>query len=373
MSTTYKDPYKILDSGTFKRFAKEAETSIKKGNVTHTLGYYIEKQVASSFWGGIGLSGFTLYPTIMNLLGNRELKKVSKSFLKYQFERIASGYNIQDEIAANICIFSIIGYEMTEYKINEQTLSLVPKFLIRSVSKFSVSSARKSVIKEMDEAEYSTLKFAILSSASLLCYYYETIGYIDTFCKNSIVELTDALRRNIDILHFTTFNMRNILGGFNSIKIIEGLNSHSFQTYIKDIQDPDIKEKIGMLLKRNSDKIKHDSKEFCESYLYKEQIAKGISYDKNVEYLKNAYFRYICPSYQFLLDCCGQYYDEMMHLNVDSSKWFNINEFDHQLIYLLSAWLKENRDYKWIKEKNKSDLAEDITNYILSYLRENNL
>ena len=140
---TYNNPYKILESDIFRKFKEDLEayfTSVDSGRLPN---FYIEKALISSFYGTIGLSGFTLYPTIMNYVGKRELKKLSNKILLYQFERIAKGYSIEEELAANICIFSLIGYEMTEYKINEQSLALVPKFLIRSVSEFSISNAKK--------------------------------------------------------------------------------------------------------------------------------------------------------------------------------------------------------------------------------------
>lgn len=364
----YNNPYKILESDIFRKFEEELDVYFTRGDSECLPNSYIEKSLISSFWGAIGLSGITLCPTVINFVGNRDLKKLSKKILLYQFERIAKGYGIEEELAANICMFSLIGYEMTEYKVNEQSLALVPKFLIRSVSEFSISNAKKSVAKEMDEEEYAVLQFVVYSSLALLCFHYESIGYINTFCKKASFLLIGSLMRNVDSLQFVTYNLEDALESYNATNIKECIDGNIFRHYIKGIPDSQIKQQIELLAVRNTNKVLEDSKQFYESYLYKNQLSKGKSYDKIVEFLKNAYFRYICPSYQYLLDCCGKYYDEMMHLNIESSKWFDINEFDHQLIYLLAAWLKESRNYGEIADKSKSELAEDITNYILSYL-----
>lgn len=364
MATTYKNPYQILESEIFKRFSKHIDEELTK---EQTSNQWFEKAIASSFWSAVGLSGFTVVPTLQNYFGNRQLKNISKNILKYQFDKIAKGASINEEIVINICIFSLIGYEMHNYKLNEQSLSLVPKFLLRSISKLSINAAQVSLAKEMDEANYSILQHVILSSMALLCYYYETIGFIDFFCKKAMMELTISLKSNICTLELIKHPFHYSLKSYEKTSIEECLNTHLLEDYISSISNVKTKEDIELLVKRNKTNLLKDSEQFYGTFLYIEELSEGKSYDKIVSYIKNGYFRFICPSYQYLLDSCAKCYKDIIHLDLEISKRDNLYDFDRQLVSSLATWLKENRNYHCLKNKSTNNLADDITNHIISY------
>ena len=364
MATTYKNPYQILESETFKRFSKHIDEELTK---KQTSNRWFEEAIASSLWKAVGLSGFTLYPALRNFFWKRELKNISRDILKYQFDRISKGASINEEIVINICIFSLIGYEMHDYELNKQSLSLVQKFLLRSITKLSINAAQVSLAKEMDEVNYSILQNVILSSMALLCYYYETTGTIDFFCKRAMMELATSLEYNICTLELIKHPFHYTLKSYEKTSIEECLNTRLFEDYISSISNAKTKEDIELLVRRNKNKLLKDSKQFYGTYLYIEELSEGKSYDKIVSYIKNGYFRFICPSYQYLLNSCAKCYKDIIHLDLEISKRDNLYKFDRQLVLSLATWLKENRNYNCLKNKSINSLACDITNHIISY------
>lgn len=361
MTKIYKDPYQILDTDTFRSFSKSINEEITK---EQTSNRWFEEAIASSLWGAVGLSGFTLYPALRNFFWKRELKDTSRNILKYQFDRISKGASINEEIAINICIFSLIGYEMHDYKLNEQSLYLVQKFLLRSISKLSINAAQVSLAKDMDEANYSILQHVILSSITLLCYYYETIGYVDLFCKKAMIELIISLKRNLCTPELIKHPFYNVLSGYQKVSIEDCLRDSFFDQYVLSISDSNTQEQIELLVKRNKDKILEDSNQYYGTYLYIEKLSQGESYDKIESYLKNNYFRFICPSYQYLLECCKKYHKEMILLNIEKSRKEHLYKRNVHTILSLATWLKNNRNYDCIKCKNPKELANDITFYL---------
>lgn len=360
-----KNPYKILESKEFLSFINDIGIdNITPENSKNSIG---ENAFNFFFWGRVGLSGFTTYPKLMNYLANKDLSKISQKLLSYQIKQIQNGEDILKELCANLGLFAVISCKMDTLRIENQSLSAVPSFLYRTIANLSIKKAQISMAEENDLMRRSIL-FHNVSSASILlasAYQNEKDANLLTCAK----EIFSAYETSIDIHGFLYTNLANSLKANNVGDIFHLLDSTPFvEQYVNAVKDKELSEQLGLLLKEKKDELLSDAKIYFGGYCYENAI-ETTSYEKTVEAIKNNYFRYICPNYIYLLNTCGRYYDEMMHYNVKMGKWNDLNIYDHKMIYMLAGWLKENRNYDCIRNISKARLAHDITDYIITYIR----
>jgi len=357
-----KDPYKILETPYSHNLLDSIGCEFNHISPTKSL---TEKAFCKVFWGQVGLSGFTLYPTLLNYSENRELMNLSKRLLSYFFRRIDGEASIEKEMPICLLSFALIGFKLYKINIDKYTLSCVPKFIFRSLTKFSFHDAQISMAKESDENSYRDLQFIITSCYALLVYAYQKHGLTD-FIKNSTIEIADSYKRTLSVLQLFTFRLRTCLADENAKNIFELLSNKSMA--FSKISETSISNEMNQLAQSESKEIIESVKVYELDYIYKLKEYSSLSYSELVEKIKDNYFRYICPSYTYLLDQSGKYYDEMIHLNVKQNKWRSLYEFDHSLVYMLAGWIKDNRSYSCLSTVSKDQLASDITNYILNYI-----
>lgn len=361
-----EDPYKILESLYSQRLLDNVGAEFIKVSPSHGL---IEMTFTKVFWGQVGLSGFTLYPNIINYCNHREIINLSKRILNYYYNRIDKGYSIEQEFPMCMLSFAVIGCRLDKLGIEKNTLSCVPKFLFRSLTKFSIHNAQVSIAKDYDENNYQNLHFVIISCFALLVYAYKRNG-LTNFIKESVIELANSYIRNITIFQFMIYNLSTCIKITNTDNIYE-LLKYKGEALIKKITDNSIYNDFVRLLSSELNEMIESVEKYELGYIYKLEEYANLSYTSLVEKIKNNYFRFICPSYIYLLDQSGKYYDEMIHLNVKFKKWNSCNDFDHVMIYMLAGWLQNYRQYACIENVSQERLASDITNYILNYIRHN--
>lgn len=74
--------------------------------------------------------------------------------------------------------------------------------------------------------------------------------------------------------------------------------------------------------------------------------------------------------YMELLGRAGRIYSDMCNLNILSGiRKKDSNEYDHYLVYCIAGWMKDHLLLNCLDGKSQKVIAEDITNYILEYLR----
>lgn len=369
----YTNPYKILESKDFLAFLEAI--GLKKYLQKPQYKFSIEENVFNfGFWGQVGLPGFTAYPKAMNFLENHELFKISKKLLLYQIQQLKNGVSINNELCANLGIFAIIGSKLNTLDIEKQALSSIPTFLFRIIKKFSIENAQISMAKERDISNRRTLFHCISSALVLLTFYYYEKKYEVLSIKKYVEEILEVYNTTIDIHPFLYAPLNESLRTANVKCLLSLLESSSFiDQYIDTVSEKKLSNQLKFLHQNQKAGFISDTKKFFGGYHFENILEKHSSYDKKVLAIKNNYFRFICPSYVYLLITCGKYYDEMMHYNVKMGKWNDLNSYDHKMIFLLAGWLKENRNYDCINGISKEKLANDITEYILSYIRGNKL
>ena len=356
------DPYKILESQCNSQLLDSIGAEFITVSPSKNA---IEMAFNKVFWGKVGLSGFTLYPNIINYLSQREINNLSKQLLNYFYSCIDRGYSIEQQYPLCLLSFTFLGCKSYKLGVEKQTLSCVPKFLFRTITKFSIHEAGISVAKDYDETSYQDLYFVIISCYALLVYAYKRKG-LTHYIKDCVIELANSYKRNINIYQFTTYNLPLSLRDTNNIY---NLIRHNSEDHIKNITDTSIYTELKRLVTYESKEIIESVEKYHLNYIYNLEEYRNLSYSDLIDQIKNNYFRYICPSYIYLLDQSGKYYDEMLHLNIKYGKWTCSSDFDHSMIYMLAGWLLSNRQYPCLKGISQGNLASDITNYILKYIK----
>lgn len=359
------DPYKILESAYSSQILDRIGAEFIKGSPSKNT---IEMAFSKVFWGKVGLSGFTLYPNIINYLNQREINNLSKQLLNYFYSCLDRGYSLEQQYPLCLLAFTFLGSKLYKLGIDKQTLSCVPKFLFRAIMNFSIHEAGVSVAKDYDESSYQDLHFVIISCYALLVYAYKRKG-LTHYIKDAVIELVNAYNRNINIYQFTIYNLPLSLRTTDNIY---HLIRYNIEDLIKNIKDTSIYTELKQLMTSESKEIIESVEKYHLNHIYDLEEYRNLSYSDLIDQIKNNYFRYICPSYIYLLDQSGKYYDEMLHLNIKYDKWTNSNDFDHSMIYMLAGWLLINRQYPCLKGISQINLASDITNYILNYIKGNN-
>lgn len=363
------DPYKILESKDFIPFLKDIGVEcITKPHHEVSSGEILFNSV---FWGKVGLSGFTTYPKIMNRLVNRELLSLSRQLLSYQFQQIQNGKTFLRELCANLGLFTIIASEMDSIMMEEHALSTVPAFLFRAVKDFSIEKAQISLARENDIRHRYAL-FHVMSSTLILlgfAYYESEESDLRIYAK----EILKAYDTSLNIHEFLYADLTDSLNADNTKDLVHLLDHSSFlEQYIRNIPGKALSNQLEALLQRRSQELVSDAKKYVGGYCFENVLEKDIPYDKAVAEIKNNYFRYICPNYTYLLNTCGKYYDEMMHYNVKKGRWNSLSLYDHKMVYMLAGWLKDNRDYDCLTGISKERLAHEITDHIITYIRNMN-
>lgn len=73
-----------------------------------------------------------------------------------------------------------------------------------------------------------------------------------------------------------------------------------------------------------------------------------------------------------LLGRAGRIYSDMCNLNILSGiRKENSNEYDHYLVYCIAGWIKDHLLLSCLNGKSQREIADDITNNILEYLKNN--
>ena len=268
--------------------------------------------------GQVGLSGFTLYPNIINYLENRELVNLNKKILNYFFSRIENGHSIEEEFPMSLMSFILSGCELHKLTIDKYSLSCVPKFLFRSLTKLSIHDAQVSLAKECDENTYKVNQFTITSCFALLVFAYKHCG-LTNFIKNAAIELADAYTRTLSIIDLASFNFKRGLMSTGE-STLYNLLRYKQTSIISRIADCALKEDLNHLASKESDELIRTVSTYGLNYIYKLEEYSNLSYAQLNEKIKENYFRFICPSYTYLLDKAGKYYDEMIHLNIEYHK-----------------------------------------------------
>lgn len=360
-----KNSYKILKSKEFSSFINDIGIdNITPQNSKKSIG---ENAFNFFFLGKIGLSGFTAYPKLINYLSDKDLSKLSQKLLSYQIKQIQNGKDILKELCANLGLFAVISCKIDILRIKNQSLLIIPSFLYRTFANLSIKKAQISMAEENDLMRRSILFHNISSAFILLASAYQNgkDANLLTYAK----EIFSAYETSINLHEFLYANLANSLKANNVDDIFHLLDSSPFvEQYAKTVKDKELSEQLGLLLNEKKNELLSDAKTYFGGYCY-ENVIEMTSYEKTVDAIKNNYFRYICPNYIYLLNTCGRYYDEMMHYNIKMGKWNDLNIYDHKMIYMLAGWLKENRDYDCIRNISKAKLAHDITDYIITYIR----
>jgi len=365
----YSNPYKILESEDFLVFldAIGLEKHPQKPRYKSSVG---ENIFNFGFWGQVGLSGFTAYPKAMNFLENHELSKISKKLLLYQIQQLNNGASISNELCANLGLFAIIGSKLNELEIENQALASVPTFLFRIIKDFSIEKAQISMAKERDIGDRRTLFHCISSALVLLTFYYYEKKHEVLGIRKYVEEILEAYNTTINIHSFLYTPINDTLRTVDVGCLLSLLESSSFlNQYINTISEKNLSNQLKILFQKQGTRFISDAKKYFGGYLFENVLEEHTPYNKAIQEIKNNYFRFICPNYTYLLNTCGKYYDEMMHYNVKMGKWRDLNLYDHKMIFFLAGWLKENRNYDCLNGISKEKLSHDITNYILSYIR----
>ena len=358
----YSNPLDILKSNTYNEIM-DAIGGPRNLDTSHNS--LMEKIFVKSFWGNVGLSGFTLYPSVLNYFDNKEITKLSTDILNYQIEQVRMGANIKKELIANMALFSLVGYNMIDVKSTSENLALVPKFLFKSLVNFSFEKASIELAKERDLLEYSILHFIISESLALICHYYKKSNHLGEFELNAIKEFGESFVNNLTVLEYIQFVFPRTLSNVSNCRIIDVLKEGEFLTeYCLGISNCNLKEKVLKLISSNKKELIENSQTYACGYAYKNYIPAELSYDKTIEQIRNKYFRFICPSYKYLLESCSMYYDERIHLKVDKARWTGVDKFDQQMVKRIADWVVINRKYECLRGISKDSLAKDIESYI---------
>lgn len=103
-----------------------------------------------------------------------------------------------------------------------------------------------------------------------------------------------------------------------------------------------------------------------------EQFAKELECSSEYVEIAKIYTRNFVDrpikDYEHLLGRAGKVYNEIVHHNMLMNPENANDEYDHYLVYCIAGWIKENIP-SLVYGKTQSEIASDITNNILLYLR----
>lgn len=92
-------------------------------------------------------------------------------------------------------------------------------------------------------------------------------------------------------------------------------------------------------------------------------------YDNNILLIYKHYLTADIFNYNILLSQAGKVYNDIFRYNFRVGKWVDRYKFDHVCVFYIAGWIKSNTNYSFVKDKEQTRIAADITNQILDHIR----